>query len=87
MFSWPDGVYAFFTNSDDGSKVYIDYKLVVDNDGLHGAVEKRGVVPLKAGFHRIMVTFFEKTGGDVLKVFWKKPGAEKERIPAGVLFY
>ncbi len=82
-----DGVYAFFTNSDDGSKLYIDYKLVVDNDGLHGAVEKKGVIPLKAGLHRIMVTFFERTGGDVLKVFWKKPGEKKVKIPADVLFY
>lgn len=29
------GVYEFYTNSDDGSKLYIDGVVVVDNDGLH----------------------------------------------------
>jgi len=82
-----DGVYNFFTKSDDGSQLYIDEKLVVDNDGLHGAYEQQGALPLRAGFHRIVVSFFEKTGGDMLEVYWKRPGFAKEQIPAIVLFH
>ncbi len=34
------GEYSFYTASDDGSRLYIDEQLVVNNDGLHGMVEK-----------------------------------------------
>ncbi|GHT38665.1 metallophosphatase [Bacteroidia bacterium] len=44
-------VYYFFTNSDDGSKLFIDGKLVVDNDGSHSMKRINGYVPLEAGFH------------------------------------
>ncbi len=81
-----DGVYGFYTDSDDGSQLFIGNQLVVNNDGLHGMQEKSGVIALTAGFHPIRVTFFEKTGGDGLKVSWKGVGLEKEVLPDGVLF-
>ncbi len=81
-----DGVYAFFTDSDDGSRLYIDDTMVVDNDGLHGMKEKRGVIALAAGLHSIRVDFFEKTGGDDLKVSIKGPKTEKQLIPDAMLF-
>ena len=31
------GDYTFFTNSDDGSRLYVDGALMVDNWGLHGS--------------------------------------------------
>ena len=37
-----DGVYDFYTDSDDGSQLFIDDILVVDNDGLHGMEIERG---------------------------------------------
>ncbi len=82
-----DGVYQFFTRSDDGSQLSIDGRLVVDNDALHGMLEKKGAVPLAAGLHRITVTFFEKTGGDGLEVYWTGPGFEKRPIADEILFY
>jgi len=42
------GSYTFYTASDDGSQLFIDGNLVVDNDGLHGVVEKSGTVDLSA---------------------------------------
>ncbi|MDZ7360530.1 MAG: alpha-L-fucosidase [candidate division KSB1 bacterium] len=80
------GVYAFFTDSDDGSRLYIGDSLVVDNDGLHGMVEKRGVIALAAGLHPIRVTFFERTGGDDLIVSYQSARIKKQRIPDAVLF-
>ncbi len=81
-----DGVYGFYTESDDGSRLYLGGRLIVDNDGLHGMQEKSGVASLSKGYHHIMVTFFEKTGGDGLRVFYKGPGIEKQEIPDNVLF-
>ncbi len=76
------GTYRFFTASDDGSRLYIDGRLVVDNDGLHGMVEKKGNVPdLTAGPHRIVVTYFDNGGGDGLSVHWGGPGFQKQPLP------
>jgi hypothetical protein len=84
----PDtGVYAFFTNSDDGSRLYIGDSLVVDNDGLHGMQETRGVIALAAGLHPLRVTFFEKTGGDGLEVYYKSAKAKKQLMPEAMLFH
>lgn len=81
-----NGVYVFYTASDDGSKLYIGDNLVVNNDGLHPTMERNGAIALKAGLHPIRVTFFEKTGGDELKVSYKGYGLEKQVIPDSLLF-
>ena len=44
-----EGKYKFFLESDDGSRLYLDGKQVVDNGGLHGMDEKSGEVQLKEG--------------------------------------
>ena len=80
------GAYTFYTKSDDGSKLYIDGKQVVDNDGLHGPRENSGKITLSAGMHRIEVQFFERTIGEVLEVRYAGPGISKQRIPSGVLY-
>ncbi|MGQ0627817.1 MAG: alpha-L-fucosidase [Phycisphaerales bacterium] len=80
-----DGVYRFFTTSDDGSTLHIGDTLVVDNDKPHSAEERSGVVALARGAHPITVTFFENWGGYDLKVGWSGPGVERGRIPASAL--
>jgi alpha-L-fucosidase len=81
-----DGVYNFYISSDDGSKLFIDDKILIDNDGLHGIVEKSNEIPLAKGYHAIKVLFFERSGGDALQVQWKGPGFAGQNIPASVLF-
>lgn len=76
-----NAVYSFYTDSDDGSRLYIDGSLVVDNDGLHGMTEVRGIAALAGGAHAIRVTFFEKTGGDGLTVSYSSEHMPKQRIP------
>ena len=58
---WIDdpGMYTFSLLSDDGSKLYIDDELVVDNDGLHPPEEKQGSLELAGGIHRIRVSYFQ----------------------------
>lgn len=76
------GRYQFFTKSDDGSRLYIGDKLVVNNDGLHGMIEKSGQLDLPAGVHPLIVTYFDNGGGDGLSVTWSGPGIRKQLIPA-----
>jgi hypothetical protein len=68
------GSYEFQLTSDDGSRLFIDGKQVINNDGLHGAEARTGSVTLTAGVHDLRVEFFEATGGQELTLRWKKPG-------------
>ncbi len=79
------GSYTFFTASDDGSRLYIDGALVVNNDGLHATQEVQGTVTLTAGVHDIEVQFFEATGGEALTVSYSGPGLARQVIPESVL--
>jgi hypothetical protein len=81
-----DGVYTFYTASDDGSNLYIGDVAVVKNDGLHGKRERAGRIALRAGLHPIRVTFFENSGSDELEVFHECAGTAKQLIPAEALF-
>ncbi len=79
------GTYQFFTTSDDGSMLYLEGELVVDNDGLHAAVEQGGIMELDKGSHQIEVLYFEKGGGASLEVSFRGPGIDKGPIPDSIL--
>ena len=67
------GLYRFSTTSDDGSQLFINGQLVVDNDGLHGAQTVSSSLLLEKGLHPVVVTMFEQGGGDVLSAQWSSP--------------
>ena len=75
-----DGYYVFYVESNDGGKLYIDGKEVVDNDGAHGAKEESGSIALRKGFHPVQVKYFQMGGGQALKVSWKGPDFSKRVI-------
>ncbi len=74
------GEYTFSTNSDDGSQLFINDQLVVDNDGLHGARQIEGKITLTPGEYSIMVTFFQKGGAAGLTASWSGPGFTERAI-------
>src|SRR5580692_10086192 len=53
------GTYNFSLLSDDGSKLYIDDQVVIENDFQHPPLEKMGSVELSAGLHQIRVSYFQ----------------------------
>jgi hypothetical protein len=75
-----DGFYEFSLTSDDGSKMYINNKLVIANDGLHPAIEKQGRAGLKKGGVPIRVEFFNAAGPMTLNLTWKGPGIPRQVI-------
>ena len=79
------GVYTFYLRSDDGSRMWVDGALLIDNDGLHSSLEKRGAVALEKGLHPIAVAMFEQSGGFELDVAWSGPGLAKQRVPEAAL--
>jgi hypothetical protein len=80
-------VYYFNTYSDDGSKLYIDGNLVVDNDGSHSAERVRGkAVNLEAGFHDLRLLYFEDYMGQVLEVGLVGKTIDETLIPEELLY-
>lgn len=81
-----DGLYTFYTSSNDGSKLYIGSIEVVDNDSVHGMQEASGEILLEQGKHPIKVTMFDKDGSEGLEVNWEGPGISKQPIPNSQLY-
>ena len=71
-----DGVYQFELLSDDGSRLWLANRLVVDHDGLHSARAKRGMVALAAGYHVIRIEYFQASGGKALEVGMRMDGTK-----------
>ena len=78
------GSYTFYLSSDDGSKLWVDGFLVIDNDGLHGMREYSAVRTLAAGDHAVRVDFFDSTCAAGLMLSWAGPGMAKQVIPSSV---
>ncbi len=81
-----DGIYRFYTSSDDGSVLFIENEQVVNNDGSHGTLEASGVIALKAGYHPFKLLYFEDYEGNNIHVYIKGPGMEKQQIPRELLY-
>lgn len=73
------GTYTIYLTSDDGSAVYLDGVKIIDNDGAHAPVEKSVEIELDAGHHELEVVYFEKNGGQTLKLEWEGPASDGER--------
>ena len=71
-----DGLYKFSLGSDDGSMLYINNEVIIDNDGYHGMEHKRAGRALKTGTYTVKLIYFEATGGEDLKLSVQAPGSE-----------
>jgi len=80
------GRYLFATVSDDGSFLYINGQLVVDNGGHHGARYAEGWIDLQQGFQDIRLRYFQDDGGRKMELWWMPPGGPKEQVPAEQLY-
>jgi alpha-N-arabinofuranosidase len=81
-----DGIYTFYLNSDDGSILSIDNKIIINNDGVHAPVESSGIVVLKEGFHPVEISYFQQGGGMALDVSIEGQGLSKQAIPGKMLY-
>jgi hypothetical protein len=81
-----DGIYTFGLTSDDGSRLCIGNTLIVDNDGVHGALTRTGQAALHAGYHPFRVVYFNRGGAQKLAVTIAGPGLETQPLPPAMLF-
>ncbi len=80
------GDYTFYLASNDGSRLYLDRRLLIDNDGEHGPTERAGEIRLEKGMHALRVEYFQSGGGKMLQLYYKGPGIPRKIIPGSVLY-
>lgn len=72
------GTYMFVLDSDDGSRLTIDGKVVLEYDGIHGeGSPKTASVPLEQGRRGIRVDYFQGFHGKGLTLSWSGPGFKR----------
>ena len=79
------GGYTFHLSSDDGSKLFVDDKLVVDNDGIHPNSHKAGRSRLTKGRHKVVVGFFQGGGEAELDVEFEGPGVSRRPLDSALV--
>jgi cytochrome c2 len=75
-----EATYSFSLMSDDGSKLLIDDRTVIDNDGVHAPTTKQGEMKLTKGIHKVTVGFFQVGGGAELEVRIGAPGVGRYNL-------
>ena len=78
-----DGKYSIGLSSDDGSRLLIDGKVIIDNDGVHGMKTKSASPSLKSGSHKLVVQYFEKSGGEEIEISMKSPSGKLLALTPG----
>jgi hypothetical protein len=81
-----DGEYTFYSTSDDGQRLYVDGKPVIDDWNHHGMQTRSATLTLAAGTYRIKQEFFQGGGGKGLIVQWKGPGFDRQLLTAEHVF-
>ncbi|MFZ1291018.1 MAG: family 78 glycoside hydrolase catalytic domain [Melioribacteraceae bacterium] len=81
-----EGDYTFHLISNDGSKLWIDNKLVADSDNMHILLDKSGPTKLSKGKHTIQLNYFQAGGGKGLELQYEGPNIEKQKVPADLFF-
>ncbi|GMV81227.1 MAG: hypothetical protein AMXMBFR7_24110 [Planctomycetota bacterium] len=80
------GSYEFALTSDDGSRLYLDGQVVVENYADHPAKRVAGTVVLAAGWHPLRLAYYNGTSFSSCKMSWTPPGAAQDvLVPAEVL--
>lgn len=82
------GVYVFELRSDDGSQLYINGSLVVDNDGVHPAISRRSRIKLGTGLHSVEIHYFQGPREAIaLQWFYQPPNGTRRIVPPDIIYH
>ena len=82
------GEYTFYLGSDDGSKLFLNGAMIIDNDGLHSFRTRTSVpVSLGVGPQRITILYFQRSGANGARFQYQGPdsGGQVVTVPSTVL--
>ncbi len=81
------GVYTFELYSDDGSKLYINGKRVVDNDGVHATIRRQGSMRLGTGMHPVEIHYFQGPRHAIaLQWLYQPPHGHMQIVPPSAIY-
>jgi hypothetical protein len=79
--------YSFYTNTDDGVRLWVNGKLLVDRWSNKGASEYSGSITLVGGqAYAIKMEYFENTGKAQAQLRWSSASVAKQIVPQSALF-
>lgn len=78
--------YVFRLVSDDGSRLFIDGKLIIDHDGPHGMDAMDGEVLLQEGTYPFLIDYYQGGGGSGISLQWIAYGENEFTLVPGELF-
>jgi PA14 domain len=74
--------YRFYTNSDDGVRLWVNNVQLINNWTDHGPTENSGTIALRAGRqYDLRMEYYERGGGALVQLFWSSPSVPKQIIP------
>jgi hypothetical protein len=79
------GTHTFHLTSDDGSRLFINDKLVVDNWGQHSLLTAEGAIELEAGTHPLKLEYFDAIGAAAVRLEWSSDGFARRLVTAADL--
>jgi hypothetical protein len=80
-------VYTFTTSADDGVRLWIDGRLIVDNWVNQSTTDRSGTVALEAGkWYDIRLDYYDFDQGARLRLQWASSTIAKQTVPTTALF-
>jgi hypothetical protein len=80
-------LYTFYTDSDDGVRLWVNGNELINNWTNHATTENRGTIALVAGqTYSIKMEFYQNSGGAVARLLWSSHSTAKHAIPTSQLY-
>lgn len=78
--------YTFITRSDDGSRLWLENKLIVDKWVDQGATDTASApIHLEPGIYALRMEYYDAGGAASAQLYWQTPTMARQVIPAGPL--
>lgn len=81
------GAYRLGLRSDDGSRLFVHDRLLIDNGGNHSPILRTGWVDLQSGLHPIRIEFYEDEGEQALEFLIAQGDAELQPVGSEMLYH
>lgn len=79
--------YTFYTNCDDGVRLWVNGVKLIDNWTDHAPTENSGTIALTSGTkYNIVLEWYENGGGAVAQLLWSSTSTPKQIVPRTQLY-
>ena len=79
--------YMFTNISDDGSCVWLDGKLIINDDGSHSENYTEAYAEMEKGYHRLEIKYIEDCEGQTYGLELESPSMPVVAVPDAMLYY